>query len=250
MAQKDFEGSVIYKLHSGAGEKQDAELTVLFGNRKLKMLFKEKEAYDKNVLVVFLDSAIAYNVNFEEKTFRKNTLILNAPVQKPEKKMIKGYSTFPLRPENTGIGNLLGGMASTSSIVFYVADSLHYYIPTAFTGNKEVLMIQQNKIVLGAEIQINNLYSEDSASKNNIITAEAIEIKPMTINESEFLIPADFADRKDMTYTESLDSTVAVVDTVAVAPPPPAKKAVKKKPVKPSQPKSKSTPKAAIRKDT
>jgi hypothetical protein len=199
---------------------------------------------------VLLDSASVYNVNVTEKTFKKSTLTLTAPEKKPEKKLINGYSTTPFMPENTGLGNLLGGMLGSSSVIFYVADSLHYAIPAAFIGNKELLIIQKNKIVLGAEIQIINPYGEfaDSASKApNIVTAEAIDIKPMTIDENEFFIPADFVDRKDMVYP--VEDSVVMVDTFAVPPPPPAVKPVKKKPVKPLAPKSKSTPKAAGRKE-
>ncbi len=252
-AQKNFEGTITYRLHATTGDKPDAELKVLFGIKKLKLLFKENETYDKDALVVLLDSATVYTVNFSEKTFKKATLSLTSPAQKPEKKLINGYSTTPFMPENTGLGNLLGGMLGSSSVIFYVADSLHYTIPAAYIGNKELLIIQKNKIVLGAEIQIVSTFGEftDSASRSpNIVTAEAIDIKPMTINESEFFIPADFVDRKDMVYTEPVDSTVAVVDTVAVAAPPtPAKKPVKKKPAKPAPRKSASTPKAAIRKE-
>jgi hypothetical protein len=251
-AQKNFEGTVTYRLHSGSGEKQDAELKVLFGIRKIKLLFKEKDEYEKESLLVLLDSAAVYNVNVVDKTFKRSTLTLTAPEQKPQKKLINGFTTTPYQPENTGVGSLLGGMLGSSSVIFYVADSLHYYVPAAFVGNKELLMVQKGKIVLGAEIQIANPYIDpaDSNSKStNIITAEAIDIKPMTIDENEFFIPADFVDRKDMTYTEPMDSSVVVVDTVAVAPPPPAKKTVKKKPAKPAPTKSKSTSKAAIRKE-
>jgi hypothetical protein len=249
-AQKNFEGTVTYRLHSNSGDKQDAELKVLFGNKKLKLFFKEKEIYENDALVVLLDSALIYNVNVVEKTYKRSSLTLSSPEQKPQKKLINGYTTTPYQPENTGVSSLLGGMLGSSSVIFYVADSLYYYIPGAFIGNKELLMIQKGKIVLGAEIQILNPYSDpaDSASKStNIITAEAMDIKPMAIDENEFFIPADFVDRKDMTYTEPVDSTVTVADTVAVAPP--AKKPVKKKPAKPAPPKSTSTPKAAIRKE-
>jgi hypothetical protein len=252
-AQKNFEGTVIYSLHSSSGDKQDAELKVLFGNKKLKLFFKEKDEYEKDALVVLLDSAIIYNINVVEKTFKRSTLTLSSPEQKPQKKSINGYTTTPYQPENTGVGSLLGGMLGSSSVIFYVADSLYYYIPAAFIGNKELLMVQKGKIVLGAEIQIANPYNDpadSNAKSTNIITAEAIDIKPMAINENEFFIPADFVDRKDVPYTETVDSTVAVVvDTVAVAPPPRAKKTVKKKPAKPAPPKSKSTSKAAIRKE-
>ncbi|MBL7703154.1 MAG: hypothetical protein JNM14_12955 [Ferruginibacter sp.] len=255
-AQKNFEGSVTYRLHSTQGEKPDAELKVFFGKMKLKLLFKERDEYDKEALVINFDSAAVYNVNFEEKKFRKNTLTLTAPAQKPEKKLINGYSTTPLQPENTGLSGLLGSMLGTSSVVFYLADSLHYYIPAAFSGNKELLMIQRNKIVLGADIQIVNPFSDmgdSSAKRPNLVIVEAIEIKPMIMNENEFFIPVDFVNRNDIpdvlpadTMAIATDSTVAVVDTVAVPP----KKIVKKKPAKSPSPKPKSSTKAVARKDT
>ena len=236
IAQKNFEGTVTYRLHSNTGDKPDAELRVLFGNRKLKLLFKEKDEYEKDALVVLLDSAAVYNVNFLEKKFKKTSLTLSSPSKKPEKKLINGYTTTPFLPENTGINSLLGGMLGASSIVFYVADSLHYYIPEAFAGNKELLIIQQNRIVLGAEIQIISPYNEpeDSNSKStNIITAEAIDIRPMTIDENEFFIPADFVDSKNIPDAGTVDSTVVVaVDTVVATVP--AKKAAKKKTIEKS----------------
>jgi hypothetical protein len=254
-AQKNFEGSVTYRLHSNSGEKQDAELKVLFGNKKLKLFFKEKDEYEKETLVVLLDSAAVYNVNVVEKTFKRSTLTLSSPEQKPQKKLINGYTTTPYQPESTGVGSLLGGMLGSSSVIFYVADSLHYYIPGAFIGNKELLMIQKGKIVLGAEIQIANPYNDpaDSNSKiTNIITAEAIDIRPMAIDENEFFIPADFVDRKDLPDPVYVDSAGVAVDTSAVgidSALAPVKKAVKKKPAKPTTPKPKGTSKAIRRKE-
>lgn len=250
-AQKNFEGSVTYRLHSSTGDKPDAELKILFGDKKLKLLFKENGEYDKKALVVLLDSAAAYALDPDNKTFRKTALTLTSPAGNPVKKLINGYSTTSFKPENTGLSSLLGGMLGTSNVVFYVADSLPYYIPAAFTGNKELIAIQQNRIVLGAEFQIVSPFSEyaDSSSKNNpnIISAEAVDIKPMAFNANEFLIPADFADQKSMPYSAYTDSTAIQVDTAIIAPP--AAKPAKKKPAKPASPKSKSTSKAIRRKE-
>lgn len=133
-AQKNFEGSVTYRLHSSTGDKPDAELKILFGDKKLKLLFKEKEEYDKKALVVLLDSAAAYALDPDNKTYRKTTLTLTAPAGNPVKKQINGYSTTSFKPENTGLSGLLGGMLGTSNVVFYVADSLHFLYPGSFCG--------------------------------------------------------------------------------------------------------------------
>ncbi|MFM6924188.1 MAG: hypothetical protein ACKOU7_01705 [Ferruginibacter sp.] len=250
-AQKNFQGSVTYRLHASIGDKPDAELKILFGDKKLKLLFKEKDEFDKKALVILLDSAAAYALDPENKTFRKTTLTLTAPAKNPDKKLINGYSTTSFKPENTGLSGLLGGMLGTSNVIFYVADSLYYYIPAAFTGNKELVAIQHNRIVLGAEFQIESPFTEytDSASRNNpnIITAEAIDIKPMVPDAGEFLIPADYADQKSISYSETSDSTAVMVDTAVIAPP--AAKPAKKKPAKRASPKSTSTSKAIRRKD-
>lgn len=255
-AQKNFEGSVTYRLHSNTGDKPDAELRVLFGTKKLKVMFKEKEEYEKEVLIINLDSATVHAVNFETKTYKRSTLALTAPVQKAEKKLISGYSASPYQPENTGLSGLFGSLLGASNVVFYLADSLHYYIPAAFIGNKELLMVQQNRIVLGADIQVVSAFDQiaDSSSKKaaTVITVEATAIKPMTVDINEFVIPSDFADRITLqeTYPADtaavyVDTAVAVVDTAIIKP---VKKAVKKKPVKRSAAKEGSTSKAIRRK--
>jgi len=250
-AQKNFEGTVTYRLHSGAGDKKDAELKVLFGVRKIKLLFKEDVEYNKEALIIFVDSAMAYTVDFSDKTYKRRALNLATPPKKTENKIIAGYSTISYQPNtNNGLGDLLGGYMGASSAVYYLADSLFYDIPDIYAGTKELIMIQQHKIALGAEVELRFRdygITDDSVSKKiNLVTAEAIEVKPMAIAETEFLIPADFTVKKDMVYPPA-EEPAAAIDTVAA--PVPAKKSVKKKSAKPASPKSKSTPKAARRKE-
>jgi hypothetical protein len=71
IAQKDFRGEIIYKLHASGDNKPDAELKVLFGNNKLKLQFKEKETYEDDALVVLLDSGATYTVKPSDKTYKK-----------------------------------------------------------------------------------------------------------------------------------------------------------------------------------
>jgi len=243
-AQKNFEGTITYRLHASTGDKPDAELKVLFGQKKIKLMFKEKEEYDQDALIVNLDSATVYNVNFEDKTFRRNILVLSNPAQKPARTNINGYTVSAFQPESTGLGSLLGGMRGTSKVTFYLADSLHYFIPAAFAGNKELLIVQKNRIVLGAEIELNNVFSDsfgefsDSVKNNNLITAEAVEIKTGQVDENEFIIPADFTDRKDWIDPVTVDTAAFAVDTAVIITPQKVEK--KKKPVKPAAPKSKT----------
>ncbi|MEP7254663.1 MAG: hypothetical protein ABI666_02750 [Ferruginibacter sp.] len=253
-AQKNFQGEITYRLHVSNEEKADAELKILFGVNKLKLRFKEKEDYDKEGLIVVFDSAAIFIVNKETKTYTRKPLHTNAPAKHFSKKSFAGYSSTPLIQESNGLGNILGGMMGTSDIVFYLSDSLYYNIPAAFVGNQELIAIQKNKIVLGAEININSPYKElqdSSSNQTNLITVEAVEIKPMIINEDEFTIPADYVDRKSSDYSPAEDS-VAVsapeIDTVAVAPPT-ARKTVPKKPVKSNKSKTAVKSSAVKRKE-
>jgi len=245
IAQKDFRGEIIYKLHASSDSKPDAELKVLFGNNKLKLQFKEKETYEDDALVVLLDSGATYTVKPLDKTYKKKALSAGSSFESPVKKSILGYAASPILPENNGMGGLLGGLFGSSHSLFYVADSLTYFIPEKYRDNMEFVMIQRNKIVLGAEIRITAGYmgDADSSKTRSVITAEAVSIKPMTVDDNEFIIPVDFT-----LFQPSVDSAYALTDTAVVMP---QKLPVKKKtPVKKAPSKTTAKPKAVGRKDT
>jgi len=247
IAQKDFHGEIIYKLNFSGEAQPGAELKVLFGDRKLKLMFKEKEKYKHEAFLVFLDSGVTYSIDIENKMFSRKMLSANKPLLATEKKSINGYSTTLFQPENNGLGNL-GNLIGASNTVFYLADSLTYFVPEKYRGNVQLVMIQANKIVLGTEIQITDTYAneEDSSfsKREKLITAEAISIKPMQVDESEFIIPKDLVDKKTIV---AVDSVMASVDTpVAVKPNKPVKK---KAPVKNNKPKPELKPKTAAKKE-
>lgn len=254
-AQKNFQGEITYRLHASVGEKGDAELKILFGQNKLKLRFKEKEEYEKEELFVLIDSAAMFTVNNETKTYSKKILHVYTPSTKQySKRSFAGYSSTPLVPESNGMGSILGGLIGKSNVVFYLADSFFYNIPNALVGNQELIAIQNNKVVLGADIYLTDPFTEtqdSSANKANIITVEAIEIRPMTVSDAEFNIPADYVDKKSISYEPVEDSMAVksseVVDTVAVVPPP--VKIVPKKPIKSNKPKTKVKPAGLKRKE-
>jgi hypothetical protein len=238
-AQKNFQGEITYKLHAGMDEKPNAQLKVVFGINKIKLLFKESESYDKDALIILLDSAATFIVNKDSKTYKKRLLHINQPIRRLENKTILGYSTSTLVPESNGVGNLLGGLMSASNSVFYLADSFYYAIPDILRGNTELVMIQNNRIVLGADIQISeSVYgmTEEKMKDKNLITAEAIEIKPMMVSDSEFVIPADYTTAQNYESTAT-DSVAAVMDTLPIKPHI-NRKPTSKKPVKSNKPKA------------
>ncbi|HMI77702.1 MAG TPA: hypothetical protein VK484_02865 [Ferruginibacter sp.] len=249
-AQKNFQGEITYRLHANVETKPDAELKILFGDNKLKLRFKDKEEYDKEYLLVLFDSAAVFIINQESKTFSK-TFLNSTPVKQFQKRSFSGYAATPVSQENNGLSSLLGGMSGSSNIVFYLADSLYYHIPPAFANNKELIVVQKNKIVLGAEISIKSEYNEmpdDTVRPGNLITVEAIEVRPTTINEDEFRIPTDYINRENISYEPVADTAVLMgIDTVVVSPP--TQKKASKQPAKPNKPKSSQKSSAIKRKE-
>ena len=249
-AQENFQGEITYKLHANTNDKPDAELKILFGVNKLKLRFKEKQEYDKEYLLVVFDSAAIFVVNEEEKTYKKKPLRTSPPLKQVEKRTFAGQSATAYPQERTGLSALMGGLVSSTEAVFFLADSLYYYIPAIYGSNAELMAIQRNRIVLGAEIGLTTAYNEmpDGNSKApDLITAEATEIRPMSISNEEFISPSDYMDSKDMVYAPVADSALAALDTIAVAAPPMKKS--KTQPAKPNKSKTPAKTSAIKRKD-
>lgn len=228
-AQKNFQGEITYKLHSNFEQKADAELKVLFGVNKLKLQFKEKETYDRNEVLILLDSSATYTLNRDDKTFSKKLLLRNSLSVRPLKKSFNGYGSTLIQPDDNVIGALLLGMAGSSNTFLYVSDSLFYTVPEALASNIEFSMLQKNKIVLAAEMEMKNNFDRaggDTATKQ--ITIEAIAIQPMTINDAEFTIPSNYENIINKTVEAPTMAAEAPVDS-AVAVPQQMKKPLKKK---------------------
>jgi len=254
-AQKNFQGEITYRLHVSNDSKGDATLKILFGDQKIKILFREKETYDKDAVIVLLDSGASFVLNTEAKTYKKKMMVVDSTTKSAEKRSIAGYNTTPLFHEDSGLEKFLGGFIKTSNVVFYLADSLFYTVPTRFEGNPELVTIRKNRIILGAEITISNEYSNnyDSLSrKSSLISVEATDIKAMPISDDAFRIPADYVDYKTIGTTETepkYDSVTVepLVDTTVVTYP--SKKGSTKKPAGPNRSKNATKPAADKRKE-
>lgn len=249
-AQKNFQGEITYQLHSSSNPEQDANLKIIFGNNKLKMRFKEKEDYDKADLLVFIDSAVSYTVNSENKTFTRKALQLFSTARATEKKTYFGYSATPYSPEYSPVAGLVGSFSDVTTADFYLADSLFYYIPPTLTGNQELVAIQKNRIVLGMIIQLKSKYADSGTTQaEQLVTAEAIEIKPYIPAESEFIIPADYKDGREAIMSPVTDTATTVVVDTAYRYTPPVKKGAPKKAAKPKSGGSKPKTQAIKRKE-
>jgi len=93
-AQKQFEGTIIYNLHSNEGkEKDDAELIITFGKNGIKLKVSDGKSSDQSVLMLNFDSGRVYTMEISNKMYRSRRLFTNEKAELPEDKTIAGYKT-------------------------------------------------------------------------------------------------------------------------------------------------------------
>ncbi|MGZ5190648.1 MAG: hypothetical protein ACXWCZ_06475 [Flavisolibacter sp.] len=213
IAQQPFQGTIVYSLKASS-EKKEAELTAMFGVNKIKIKMKEKDEYDKKYVIIDLDSGKVFNIDTEEKDY-KVTKLSTEITESPSPKVIAGYNTFPVQSNSSGpfglIRQLMGG-----SITLYTSNDLIFPIDPKYSSNSDLIIVNNNKIVLGATIHVKSPFmteDEDSdTAKKMVITAEAIRIDKTPIPKEEFLIPQDYVKRKKFDFNLS-DSISMNVDT-------------------------------------
>jgi hypothetical protein len=219
-AQNAFEGIIVYKLHNSAEENQDAELTALFGKNSIRLRFREKENYDKEEILVNLDSGKIFTLNSIEKTYRVKKLVstdfLAADLSS---KKIAGYETTAIDVSQQSIaGSLFGG----GKLVLYTANELHFPVPEKYSTNPELVIVSQNKIVLGAVMKYSKgMFHEDESETDTlpempVITVDAISVKQMNLPSEDFTVPSDYAKYSFNDFSVA-DSAIAMVDSTAWA---------------------------------
>jgi hypothetical protein len=263
-SQKQFEGNIVYNLHSNEDEsKDDGELTVAFGKNALSIKFKEKDRFDKTVLLIRIDSGKIYTLDTETKTFtsRRMKKQENLPEQLPGKK-IAGYSTSAIKVGSNSAISALTGIFRLRDVVFYCSDSLFYAMPEKYASNAELAFLHKGKIILGAEMKPLNYsmsdgdeeYKDKKDALINILI-EAKSVKWEEFKDNEFSIPTDYIKYKnEIPASDSTavfeEKTMNAVDSV-IEVKPAETKPVKKPPVnkkQPAKPKSKTNGTQPIRK--
>jgi len=239
-AQTPFEGIITYKLKGVTDNGTEAELKVYFGKNALRLKFREKEFFNKEELVVRLDSVKTYTLNTTTKTyFGRPLFIAKSPVVKAEERTIAGYKTQAGERMAFSISSVLGERFRANQVVAYTAQDLYFPMPDSLLINPEVLVIHNNRVALRLEARFVKEF-DIADFRSESFTMEAVEVIPMTVPSADFMIPPNG-------YTEDLrfmagdypeDSVVVMVDTVVTSevmeeppppPPPPAPIPPKKK---------------------
>lgn len=253
--QTPFEGKIVYNLHTPQ-EKEDAELTVFFGKKAVRLEFRtphEMARQDLEYAVVLLDPGIILSVMPDSKTYKFSALKRKNAMPLPAPKEIAGFKASPVY---TNINNVNSEfLYQLKNGILYTADELYFPLSEKYAGNPELMMIQNNRIVLGAEFDLSENYpANDTAETDsavllkNRLTATATSVMQQEQDTSLFAIPAGYSlysygTAADSTFT---DSTIDVVDSSAAVP----KKAIRKKQAKaPAKKKAMTKPPALHRKE-
>jgi hypothetical protein len=244
MAQSPFRGTVVYTLKA-SGEKNDAALTIFFGDNKIKLKLKEEKDKDfsSEYSLVDLDSGKVYVIDDRSRTYRVRKLYEDPKPETVSSKTILGHPTKAVTVASSGARGLLKGLSS-GAIVFYVSQDHYFPVPAKFAGAPELMLVHENHIVLGGTLTIANPmagFDEEetlSGQASMVITAEAKQIEPGIISVNEFRIPDGYskAKRPSFDYPDSADMTgfdsVAVAADSTVATPPVQQKTSKPVPKK------------------
>lgn len=254
--QKRFEGIIVYTIHDNEG-KGDHELTALFGRAGIKVKYREKDDYDKDILLISLDSGVIYTINESAKTFTAKNLLVRQLHRDLPDKMIAGYNTRAVdMSDKLSFLQSLRGLGG--KLILYPSDSLFYPVPDKYSANPELVIVNNSHIVLGADFTIGvpsveeDNEQEDSTDTRyqTMVNIFAKEITWRSFDEKEFQVPPGYTFNQH-SYDDYLsDSTIVrdtadvMADTVATKPLPPVSKTI---PKQGSRPKNKT--KASSNKD-
>lgn len=214
-----FEGRIVYNLHTPL-EKEDASLTAYFGKGVLRLEFSAPPTADKRnqeYLLVFPDSGVVYTVRTADKNFSISELRRKTVLPLPQAKEIAGYKTTPFLTGSSAANGMLAGILGEG--VLHVANDLYFPVPDSYHGNAELLLIRNNRIVLGAtftNIDDEGRMSErDTAmQEQNILTATAVSVSPQIFDTAVFRIPEGYTHRGSYdTYVDSAYSDTTYPST-------------------------------------
>jgi hypothetical protein len=159
VAQKNFEGKIVYKLASLFG---DTQVTVYFGNERLKAEINSTDSIDNNDDDLLIDFAngIVHFMNRRKKTYRTDS-IAGTKMQRlpsikylPEKnKKILGYNCSAYEMADTSNNDFKNGVSFS---VFY-ADSLFYSVKQDYVNIEMTPLFTNGKtICMGIEVKQKN----------------------------------------------------------------------------------------------
>jgi len=116
-------------------------------------------------------------------------------------KEIAGHRTSAFVQKESETQKDDGFLALLNSGVFYLSDDLQYFVPPVYEDNPELMMVKNNKVVLGIEVpfsdrQFNlNKTVAVSSKESFMASAMATATLPFKIDPALFFVPAGYVIR-------------------------------------------------------
>ncbi len=229
-AQTAFEGSIHYRLHTDK-EKEDAKLRVHFGANRIKLEFLEPRSVTaSNYILIMLDSGKIFSIATKSRTYGVRNLPTKAPDRPlPPARPIAGHGTSVSFLEQAGAITIMGNIAAKETVL-YTANDLYFPIPEKWGRVAELMVVNQNRIVLGAELTFAERYTNEMMPATDlfVVTAEATSITPKEFGAAEFDLPQGLERQEPYGYStvspNDTDSLAIATDTAAIGPTVPLKK--------------------------
>jgi hypothetical protein len=209
-AQKPFEGKIVYEVRSKADNKK-AAMTIYFGRNNMRLEFIDSATKrQEDIILINLDSAtiVTLKPNKSYKTSQLKRITSKTSIDTV--KSIAGYEVERIALSSSGLFGILSSVINDP--VLYVAKDLFYPVPGIYKGNPELLMINRNRIVIGAEFSFPsegqwNLKKgmEPEASDAGKVSAFAYLVQSQSLDISLFQIPIGY--EKQPAYSGNDDAT-------------------------------------------
>lgn len=220
-AQQPFEGIITYKLKGvdHIGEDMNAELKIYFGKNAIRLKFRDKEFYEKDEIVVRLDSGRSYTLNTENSTYTSRRLfVAQSERVKAKDKNIAGYKTQAVERMALSSSTVFGERFRANQLIAYTSPDLYFPVPDSLRINPEFVFIYDDHIALGVEALYNRVHEIGlTGGRTESTIIEAVEVNPMTLPTADFLIPpAGYTEEPHYHFDDMAPDSLAFLDTTLV----------------------------------
>ena len=243
-SQKDFEGIVTYKgIEYNRKNTFEAKFFVSKGKVKVKTIHSNpEESGDRDFVIYDFIGGLEYYIDEKDKSFSVHSM---DRLSFDEIRFIFKYTSlarnilghpcraYTIKPE---VKLIMSGLQVTS----WYSDSLRFTVPAKYRGIGSFASLPDGNMLFLKVIIHEKRDSDDDKIEMDSTIVDAVKIEKMSVNESEFMPPADYTrieieEMEESTYPDSLLVDSSSVKKLTV-------EEIKKEQPKKSPPAKTSTP--------
>lgn len=252
LSQKDFEGIITYKgIENNPKNTFEAKFFVSKGKIKVKTIHSNpEESGDRDFVIYDFIGGLEYYIDEKDKSFSVHSMGRLSPdemwaIMKDASltQKILGYrcSGYTIKPDEASLRRAL-------RVSCWYSDSLKFTIPVKYRGTGSFASLPDGNMLFLKFIVHKKSETGDDKIETDSTFVEAIKIENMSLNESEFMPPADYTriaieEMEESTYPDTLLVDSSSVKELTV------EEIKKEQPKKPPPPKSSTPSKSPAKKE-